>query len=104
MLYEVITIIYEVIQDDNGLIWVATDHFGLNIIDKNSAEIVKLFAQTDNDKSIAENSVTDLYIDDENIIWAGTNKSGVSYYHESIHKFPHYRNLLSDKNSSYNFV
>ncbi|WP_027473874.1 hybrid sensor histidine kinase/response regulator transcription factor [Saccharicrinis fermentans] len=92
-------IIYEVIQDDKGLMWVATDHGGINIINKYSGEIVKLKHQSDNDKSIAGNSVTDLYVDDNHIIWAATNKNGVSYYHESIHKFQHYRNLLSDSNS-----
>ena len=92
-------IIYEVIQDDKGLIWVATDHGGINIINKFSGEITKLYHQTDNDKSIADDSVTDLYLDDDKIMWVATNKNGLSYYHESIHKFPHYRNLLSDNKS-----
>ncbi|MCU4177236.1 two-component regulator propeller domain-containing protein [Carboxylicivirga sp. N1Y90] len=92
-------IIYKIIQDEKGLIWIATDHGGINILNKYSGEIIKVYHQSDNDKSLADNSVTDLYIDDNNIVWAATNKNGVSYYHESIHKFPHYRNLLSDKSS-----
>lgn len=92
-------IIYEVIQDEEGLIWIATDHGGINIIDKITGKATVLKAQSDNDKSIADNSVTDLFIDDEGIMWAATNKNGVSYYHESIHKFPHYRNLQSDQSS-----
>ena len=92
-------IIYEVIQDDKGLIWIATDHGGINILNKYSEELVSLKYQSDNDKSIADNSITDLYVDDDHIIWAATNKNGVSYYHESIHKFPHYRSLQSDKKS-----
>lgn len=92
-------IIYEVIQDDKGLIWIATDHRGINVINKYSGEITKIYHQSDNDKSISDNSVTDLYIDDNNIVWAATNKNGISYYHETIHKFPHCRHLLSDKNS-----
>ena len=92
-------LIYEVIQDNNGLIWVATDHGGINIINKFSEEIIKLTHQSDYEKSIADNSIPDLYIDDDDIVWVATNKNGVSYYHESIHKFDHYRNLLTDKNS-----
>ncbi|WP_075590934.1 hybrid sensor histidine kinase/response regulator transcription factor [Labilibacter marinus] len=92
-------IIYKIIQDDKGLIWVATDHGGINIINKYSGQVSHIYHQSENPKSIADNSVTDLYMDDNNIIWAATNKSGVSYYHESIHKFPHYRNLSSDDKS-----
>ncbi|WP_320017951.1 two-component regulator propeller domain-containing protein [Labilibaculum manganireducens] len=92
-------IIRNIIQDDNGLIWVGTDHGGIDVINKFSGEVTKIYHQSDNDKSIAQNSITDLYIDDNNIIWIGTFKNGVSYYHESIHKFPHYRHVLSDPSS-----
>ncbi|MFA9370736.1 MAG: two-component regulator propeller domain-containing protein [Labilibaculum antarcticum] len=92
-------IVKRVIQDDKGLIWVGTDHGGIDVINKFSGEVTQLYHQSDNDKSIAQNSITDLYIDDNNIVWIGTFKNGLSYYHESIHKFPHYRHLLSDSSS-----
>ncbi|MBN2597857.1 MAG: response regulator [Marinifilaceae bacterium] len=92
-------IVKRVIQDDKGLIWVGTDHGGIDVINKFSGEVTQIYHQSDNDKSIAQNSITDLYIDDNNIIWIGTFKNGLSYYHESIHKFPHYRHLLSDPSS-----
>ncbi|MRT92046.1 hybrid sensor histidine kinase/response regulator transcription factor [Ancylomarina sp. 16SWW S1-10-2] len=92
-------IVYKIIQDDKGLIWIAMDHGGINIINKQSGEITKIYHQSDNSKSIADNSVSDLFMDNNHIIWAATNKNGLSYYHENINKFPHYRNLLSDKKS-----
>ncbi len=92
-------IINQVIQDDKSNIWIGTDHGGVDIINKFSNEVQTIYHQPDNDKSIAQNSITELYIDDKNIIWVGTFKNGVSYYHESIHKFPHFRHLLSDPNS-----
>lgn len=92
-------IVRKIIQDEKGMIWVATDHGGINIINKFSKEVIKIYHQSDNEKSIAQNSITDLYLDDNNIVWLGTYKNGVSYYHESIHKFSHYNSLLSDNKS-----
>lgn len=92
-------LITKIIQDENGKIWVGTDHGGIDVINKFSGQVTKVSHQSDNKKSIAQNSITDLYLDDNNIIWVGTYKNGVSYYHESIHKFPHYKHLLSDPQS-----
>ncbi|MBR8534072.1 response regulator [Carboxylicivirga sediminis] len=92
-------IIRRIVQDDKGLIWVGTDHGGIDIINKYSGEIQTIYHQPDNDKSVAQNSITDLYIDDNNIVWVGSYKNGFSYYHESIHKFPHFRHLWSDPHS-----
>ena len=92
-------LIKKVIQDDKGLIWIGTDHGGIDVLNKYSGQISKIYHQSGNHKSIAQNSITDLYIDNNNIIWVGTYKTGLSYYHESIHKFPHYTHVLSDRRS-----
>lgn len=92
-------LIKRIIQDDKGLIWIGTDHGGINVLNKYSGQIEKIYHQSDNHKSVAQNSITELYIDNNNIIWVGTFKNGLSYYHESIHKFPHFRHILSDKTS-----
>ncbi|MCW3806624.1 hybrid sensor histidine kinase/response regulator transcription factor [Plebeiibacterium marinum] len=92
-------IIKKIIQDDKGLIWIGTDHGGIDVLNKYSGEITKIYHQSGNPKSIAQNSITDLYMDNNNIIWIGTYKTGLSYYHESIHKFPHYMHVLSDDKS-----
>ncbi len=75
-------------QDSKGQIWVATDHGGLNIIDKHSFSVKCLLNSEDDAKSLAQNCITTLYRDDRGIIWAGTFKKGVSYYHENIIRFP----------------
>ncbi len=92
-------IVTNVIQDDKGLIWIGTDHGGINILNKYSGAMQYLYNQEDNQKSISQNSITTLYMDNNGIIWIGTYKNGFCYYHESIHKFPQYKHLLSDKNS-----
>ena len=88
-----------VIQDDKGMIWIATDHGGINLLDKKDFSIRYLLAREDDDKSLPQNSIVTLYKDNTGIIWVGTYKKGASYYHEDILKFPLYRHQPSNSNS-----
>ena len=91
-------IINNIVQADDGLIWIATDHGGINVLDKKDFKITYLLNRVDDSKSLAQNSVT-LYRDNSGIMWAATFKEGISYYHKNIFKFPLYRHFASDPNS-----
>lgn len=91
-------IINSIIQDDEGKIWIATDHGGINIIDKKSNEISCLLHRADDSKSLSQNTAI-LYKDNTGIIWAGTFKEGISFYHKNIIKFPLIRHYASDNKS-----
>jgi len=88
-----------IVQDNKGLIWIGTDHGGVNIIDKENFTASYIRNREDDNTSISQNVVTTLYEDNLGIIWLGTYKRGINYYHEDITKFPLYRHLPSDKNS-----
>ncbi len=92
-------IIKKIIQDEKGLIWVGTDHGGIDIINKYTSELINVSHNPYDEKSLAQNSITDIYLDNNGIIWIGTFKKGLSYYHESIHKFPHYKHWMAETNS-----
>jgi signal transduction histidine kinase/ligand-binding sensor domain-containing protein/DNA-binding response OmpR family regulator len=92
-------LVNSVIQDNKGMIWIATDHGGINIIDKKAFTTRYILNSTDDDKSISQNSVNTLYKDDAGIIWAGTFKRGLNYYHEGIIQFPLYRHQAGNTNS-----
>jgi len=92
-------VIYNIIQDDKNRIWIATDHGGINIIDKANFQIKVLLNREDDNKSLSQNSTISMYKDNTGIIWIGTYKKGISYYNESIIKFPLYTHHLSDPNS-----
>ena len=94
-------IVNNVYQADDGLIWIATDHGGINLIDKKNFKVTYLLNREDDAKSLKQNSVM-LYKDDLGIMWAGTFKEGISYYHKNIIRFPLYRHFASDP-SSLNF-
>nr|WP_294945040.1 hybrid sensor histidine kinase/response regulator transcription factor [uncultured Mucilaginibacter sp.] len=89
-------VVTSLIQDDKNRIWIATDHGGVNILNKLDFRLKYLLNREDDNKTVGQNSIILLYRDNTGIIWAGTYKRGVSYYHESIIKFPLYTHHLSD--------
>ena len=91
-------VIYSIIQADDNKIWIGTDHGGINIINPANNSIQYVLNKEDDAKSLQGNS-TVLYKDNIGIIWAGTFKQGISYYHKSIIQFPLVRHYLSDARS-----
>ncbi len=89
-------VISNLIQDDKGRIWIATDHGGINLLDKKDFSVKYILNREDDYKTIGQNSIILLYKDNAGIIWVGTYKRGLSYYHESIIKFPLYTHHVSD--------
>lgn len=92
-------IVRGVVQDNQGLIWIGTDHGGMNIIDKRRHSVQYLLNNSEDPRSLSQNSINALYRDNAGMIWIGTYKKGICYYHENIVKFPLYQHLPYDANS-----
>lgn len=92
-------IVKGVVQDNKGLIWVATDHGGINIIDKKDFSVEYILHDPDDNRSLSQNSINTMYKDYDGIVWIGTFKKGVSYYHENIIRFSLYRHQSANPNS-----
>ena len=92
-------LVSSVVEDENGIIWLATDHGGINLVNKSSMTVSYLTNDNENRYSICQNSVTYLYRDSGNMIWAGTYKKGISYYHKNLIRFDHFSHNPSDRNS-----
>ncbi len=88
-----------IVQDDKGIIWVATDHGGIDLLDKKDLSVRYLLSREDDPRGLAQNSIDCIYKDNTGVVWVGTYKKGVSYYHEDILKFPLYRHQPSNPNS-----
>jgi signal transduction histidine kinase/ligand-binding sensor domain-containing protein/DNA-binding response OmpR family regulator len=97
-------IVRGVVQDNEGLIWIGTDHGGLNIIDKKKQTINYILHSNQDPHSLSQNSINALYKDNEGIIWAGTFKSGVSYFHENNVRFPLFQFDEKEQSTSANDV
>ena len=79
--------VLSVAQDLQGRIWIGREHDGVNILNKSTGEIKTLMHQPDDERSLQDNTVSALYEDPNGMMWLGTWKKGISYYHESIFKF-----------------
>jgi signal transduction histidine kinase/ligand-binding sensor domain-containing protein/DNA-binding response OmpR family regulator len=84
-----------VVEDSKGLIWLGTDHGGLNIINKKDFSVQYILHDSDIANSLEQNSINSLYKDNRGIIWVGTFKKGVNYFHESIIRFQHFKYPVS---------
>jgi signal transduction histidine kinase/ligand-binding sensor domain-containing protein/DNA-binding response OmpR family regulator len=84
-------IVRGIVEGDDSVIWIATDHGGLNLLDKKTNQIQYLLHSDDDDHSLPQSSINTIFRDDEGIIWLGTYRNGVCYYHRNIFRFQLYR-------------
>ncbi|MBN1414990.1 MAG: response regulator [Bacteroidales bacterium] len=70
-------------QDNEGRIWIGTDHGGIDIVTKADFSIHNIKRDPYTTRSLCDNSITRVYKDYQGFIWIGTFKRGISYFHES---------------------
>lgn len=93
-------LVTQVVQDNKGLIWVSTDHGGINLINKKDNFSTSYLLNDPRDpRSLSQNSIKAMYKDDNGIIWLGTYKQGVNYLNSNIVLFPLYRHQESNVKS-----
>jgi signal transduction histidine kinase/ligand-binding sensor domain-containing protein/DNA-binding response OmpR family regulator len=98
-------IVTGIVQDTQGRLWIATDHGGINLLDKHDFSLQYIMHRPYDDYSLSQNSITALYKDPRGIIWIGTYKQGINMYHPDIVKFNLYHNILNEPASlGYNDV
>ncbi|MGN6394152.1 MAG: hybrid sensor histidine kinase/response regulator transcription factor [Mucilaginibacter sp.] len=91
-------VINTIVQGDDKNIWVGTDHGGINLINPVTHQISYVLSRDDDERALSENSAV-LYKDNNGIIWAGTYKHGVNYYHKDIIRFPIVKHYIADNTS-----
>ncbi|SEW46833.1 Signal transduction histidine kinase [Chitinophaga sp. YR573] len=99
-------VVSQIVQDNNGLIWIGTDQGGVTLIDKNkNFSTSYLLNNPDEPKSISQNSINNIYKDDQGIIWLGTYKQGINYLNNNIVQFPYYHHQeLNAKSLQYDDI
>lgn len=78
------------VQDNNGNIWISYGSAGIDILNKNDFSVKSILHDPDTDEALSENSTTVLFKDEDGIIWVGTYKKGLNFFHESMMRFPIY--------------
>jgi signal transduction histidine kinase/ligand-binding sensor domain-containing protein/DNA-binding response OmpR family regulator len=77
------------VQDDEGYIWISSGA-GINILDKKDLSVRNISRDADLETTLSANSATTLYKDPDGIIWIGTFKKGLNFFHKSMERFPIY--------------
>ncbi len=93
------SIVRGIVEDESGLLWIATDHGGINVLDKNDSSVTYILHNPEDEKSLSQSSINVLYKDQDGIIWAGTFRNGLSYYHKNINRFQLYHHQVTQPES-----
>lgn len=93
-------LVTNVVQAENGIMWIGTDHGGITLLNKSTQATRILKNDPDAPKSLVNDNVNTLFKDRTNAIWVGTTKSGLSYYHPAASSFSHYKS--HNKELAYN--
>ena len=77
------------VGDKSGNIWIASDQLGLLRMDLNTHETEPIQPRNinENPQFIDHVSIQSVYVDDTDLLWVGTEKSGVAYSGQYIYRF-----------------
>jgi len=80
--------IHSIFEDRHGGLWLGTDGGGLNYFDKKTHRFTR-FVHTEEDNSISDNRVGEIYEDDKGHLWIGT-LNGLNYFDTETRQFSIY--------------
>ena len=93
--------VHSIQMDKNERVWIATDHKGLFVYDKANNKMENILHDPLAQTSIKGNSIECIYYDNEDALWIGYTKNGISCYHDRYQKF---RNYQSDNYRNVNAI
>jgi signal transduction histidine kinase/ligand-binding sensor domain-containing protein/CheY-like chemotaxis protein/AraC-like DNA-binding protein len=82
-------VIIGIVEDNRAHVWIATGHDGIDVLDKKTLSVSNMSHSSENENTLSQNSLTTIFKDNKDgLIWAGTFKQGLNYFHENIMRFP----------------
>ncbi len=96
------SIITGILEDNDGQIWIGTDHKGISVVDKTDFSVAVISTIPGDVTGLSSNSVTSLFKSDDGLIWVGTFKNGINYYHKNLYQFDLYRSQPHEEKTLFN--
>ena len=69
--------------DNNGKTLIAVDRLGLFVLNKNLDILNSYSHQVDDDNSISQNSIYEIFVDEFNAYWLGISEGGINIFYEN---------------------
>lgn len=79
--------VWDVRWDIHGRAWLATDHYGIFVIDKKTKEVRQFLNDKRDETSICDNTIRLIYRDQLGRLWIGSYMNGLSTYTEGASSF-----------------
>ena len=80
-------LVWEICYDANGLLWVATDHLGVLVLDFENKEWRQFTNVKGDDTSLPDITIKHLYLDQLGRMWLASYKNGVAMCAEALSNF-----------------
>ncbi len=81
---------------------VAVDRLGLFVIDENLNVLKQFLHNPDDENSIRQNSIHDIFIDDTNVYWLANGETGVDILYNEDRPFRNISHIINEPNSLHN--
>lgn len=77
-------------KDKEGLLWIGTVNDGLNVINRDTGEVINIKYDENNENSISDNRILEIVGDKDDNIWIATN-DGLNKYNKKDKKFTRFK-------------
>ena len=81
--------LWDVVSDSHGMLWLATDHDGLCVVDMQGRQVRQFLTEKYDETTIGDNTLRKIYRDQQDRMWIATYMNGVNFYTENQFDFKH---------------
>jgi signal transduction histidine kinase/ligand-binding sensor domain-containing protein/CheY-like chemotaxis protein len=90
---------YDILEDKEGIIWIATYSNGIILFDKNKEKVSRLKHNPNQPGSLSNDRVLDVFEDKGSNIWVATAGGGLNLWQKDSKRFIHFKNEPGNPNS-----
>ncbi|MEJ2617162.1 MAG: two-component regulator propeller domain-containing protein, partial [Ignavibacteriaceae bacterium] len=92
-------IIWKILEDNQGLLWIATQGTGFNIFDYNSNKFKRIVLDSSNPQDPSSNNVKDIFEDRASVLWIGMFTGGIKKINRKPSQFSSLKKIPNNTNS-----